>query len=504
MKAINEVQEKVIFDILKGFKRGRNQVLAWYTGSGKTNVFLEVVARILEKNPKARIGISAFLQKNIKDQTSDRAEYFLSEFHTMGRKVNLKESNVFIFNPQLLYFRNDSMQFDYLILDEAHYGIEGRYIDYLIETHCKPSVKLLACSATPYKVLRSERFQGADIYFRGTKEGLFEDGRLSDITIHIEKSEIVVSSDNYTRDFEVSSSFIRDNFEAFKESSLSKALSVISSKPTGNKCLIICPSGGDKEIARLIGSALEGALVLVEGDNEQVIIDTFKNNDFYQYLVVVNKCQIGFDFPDLTSVIDLTMTKNVDLLTQRFGRLSRKGRAEKNYYLVVDGDLNAEYAELVVNNAILSAMDLKYSMQEFKKREIPVFGGRSEISTQSMVDYFAAQELIPHKIMRMTQEILAANSWTLEKMVQECKKYKSRTELSVKNRYVYNEMLRFHKDTLLEVFPIKNVLGKWNDINVVEEAKKYRSKTHFRETARGAFDYIKRNKKMHLLEGLWK
>ena len=184
--------------------------------------------------------------------------------------------------------------------------------------------------------------------------------------------------------------------------------------------------------------------------------------------------------------------------------MSRKGRGDKNYYLVVDGELNAEYAELVVNNAILSAMDVKYSIQDFKKREIPVFGGRSEISIHSMIDYFAAQELIPHKVMRMTQEIMAANSWTLEKMVQECKKYKSRTELSVKNRYVYNEMLRFHKEALSEIFPIKNVLGKWNDTNVVEEAKKYRSKTHFRETAKGAFDYIRRNKKNHLLENVWK
>ena len=166
--------------------------------------------------------------------------------------------------------------------------------------------------------------------------------------------------------------------------------------------------------------------------------------------------------------------------------------------------MNAEYAELVVNNAILSAMDVKYSLQDFKKREIPVFGGRSEISTLGIIDYFAAQELIPHKIMRMTKEILAANSWTLEKMAAECKKYKSRTELSVKNRYVYNEMLRFYKDKLSEIFPIKNQLGKWSDENVVEEAKKYRSKTHFRETARGAFDYIRRNKKEHLLDGVWK
>jgi primosomal protein N' len=56
MRDLNKAQLKCVRELEKGFETNQRQVLAWYTGAGKTNIFLALAARILKKNPKAKVG----------------------------------------------------------------------------------------------------------------------------------------------------------------------------------------------------------------------------------------------------------------------------------------------------------------------------------------------------------------------------------------------------------------------------------------------------------------
>lgn len=103
---IDQFQIEAVDEILRNLETNPKQILAWYTGSGKTNIFLEVARKLLRKNPKIKIGISAYLHTNIKSQTSKRAEQFLDHHEVINAGVQSDgRYGVYIFNPQVLYKR---------------------------------------------------------------------------------------------------------------------------------------------------------------------------------------------------------------------------------------------------------------------------------------------------------------------------------------------------------------------------------------------------------------
>lgn len=52
-----DFQEKQVKELLNGFKEHRAQCLAWYTGAGKTNVFIEMCKREIDEFPEVKIGM---------------------------------------------------------------------------------------------------------------------------------------------------------------------------------------------------------------------------------------------------------------------------------------------------------------------------------------------------------------------------------------------------------------------------------------------------------------
>ena len=46
-------------------------------------------------------------------------------------------------------------------------------------------------------------------------------------------------------------------------------------------------------------------------------------------LIAVDRGRIGFDMPELFNIVDFTMTQNLDMLLQMYGRLLRKSDLQK-------------------------------------------------------------------------------------------------------------------------------------------------------------------------------
>ena len=82
MKTLTSYQQKCSNDIYKGFDKNKYQCLAWYTGAGKTNIFINLCKKLIGDNPDVKIGISAYLTIDIKEQIIDRLNSTINEFKT--------------------------------------------------------------------------------------------------------------------------------------------------------------------------------------------------------------------------------------------------------------------------------------------------------------------------------------------------------------------------------------------------------------------------------------
>lgn len=513
---VSAAQKKVAEEILVDFATYKSQVLAWYTGSGKTNIFLYLIKRLIEENPKVKIGVSTYLHTNIKMQTSLRTDDFDLDHHTIKTyDRNYEDKNVYLFNPQTIWRRDDfPFKFDYLIIDEAHVatGELAKMFPKIKAKFLKPTTKILGCTATPWAVMGSKMFAGAKCHFRGIDRGFFEDKRISDFHINVERFNIKVRAIDISRkNGNLKSGFLKRSFKTIKESSIDKVDELLkhNKKKLGNKCLIIVNPGNFCDIAKSIKKRIgASALCLIDNskaggkrearmEEEKTILSQFRNDPKIKYLVVVNKCQIGFDMPELTSTVDLTMTRNISLLIQRWGRLARHFEGfnvPKNYFYVVDNSMTVEESEWLLGTSVeyaLGSWEIPKRTRDVYRRKTKLFdiskGERTYgIGFKSLMDkYIGQKHLSSREISFFKQDQVETNYWTRENLIAECKKYSSRTELSAKNRYIYKKMKKYYEADLNKIFPRK--VKTWTIEKCLAEAKKYPSLNSFRRAEPSAF-----------------
>lgn len=521
---INKVQAQAVKDILQEWKTNPIQILAWYTGSGKTNIFLEIVRQILLKEPKAKIGISCYLHVNIKNQVSDRASIFLKEWEVLEAKNTFKKKkNVAIFNPQIFFKRDPTHHFDYIIFDEAHVGgrdsdkKSGGYFKKIVDDHCKPGVKILGVTATPWDLVGSSLFGMAHVHARGLDKGLHEDGRIADFNIHVEAVKVKVKDSDFSRSGELTKKYLRTHFNTLREYSIRSAIHLHRSKADkiGRKCLIIVPPGHNCAIAKDVAEALgDEALYFVGGAamsgwqysqlNESGKIEQFRNDPKIRYLCVVHKCQIGFDMPELTSTVDMTMTRNISVLVQRWGRLARKTDVpgEKNYIYLASNNMEAVRAEWLINTSVNYATGNwgEKGRRKTKFERTPVFGYIPKqlgigISFSEVLNKLTNLKSYTHTTISFAEETTPAGYWNMENMLNEARLYKDRTDMSVRNRYLYNKFLKRFPEELDKIFPIKNDLNKWNYEKSIAAIRKAKNKKEVKKKYSGALDWLFRNGK---------
>ena len=343
-------QSKTVKDIVQGLEDGVNQVLAFYTGSGKTEMFLEVIQRLQKKHPRAKIGVACHFFTEIKEQTSQRANF---EHITLGGKERkIGSGNIYVFNPQFFRFNELKYKFDYLIVDEFHFGMsrKGNTYQNIFDRACKGNCRYLFVSATPWSAMTHELFKDAKIHVRGLDKGFLHDKRVNDFEVFCEKYNM---RPEYNSNQEITTAFLKANMDDYIAMCLVKLHKTIKEFPSkiGSKVLVCCPPGENRAIAKAVAAFLGEDAVLHIGKGEGQEIE-FKRSK-KRFLVTVNKCQAGYDFPEMDTIIDLTMTRNIPVLVQRLGRLARYAKKRtKRYHYVYDERLRPEQVEWIFSITI--------------------------------------------------------------------------------------------------------------------------------------------------------
>lgn len=332
----SKIQQKGILDTKSQLdaKLGKS-ILAWYTGSGKTLMFLELCKMYIAENPNFKIGISSHFFTDLREQNGIVAKkLFKNKIYILnpGSELDLN-CNIVIFNPVLMASRIKSIDYklDLLIIDESHDGLsdDAKSLHNII-TQCKPQ-KTLFVTATPYKLVK--KFPNIPVNFRDISKGV-EDGRLNQISFILSKTEADIQDTEYYSNGELKrNSYIK----AIRCLIKSKFKCIFEDHTLGNKVLIIVPSGSQKYIKHLTGYLKGESLVYIQGNDESVL-NRFKNDPNKKYLIVIRKCGVGFNMSELTGIVDLSLTRNPDLIIQRVGRLARilRNTKVKKYYYVYD------------------------------------------------------------------------------------------------------------------------------------------------------------------------
>jgi superfamily II DNA or RNA helicase len=106
-----------------------------------------------------------------------------------------------------------------------------------------------------------------------------------------------------------------------------------------------------------------------ENDPDSIEFNKFKTEHKYKVLIAVDRGRIGFDMPELFNIVDFTMTQNLDMLLQMYGRLLRKSdlqkKKQKIYFKVATKNTADYFVDLMTAMLCLTHMDW-YSMYNGK------------------------------------------------------------------------------------------------------------------------------------------
>lgn len=120
---------------------------------------------------------------------------------------------------------------------------------------------------------------------------------------------------------------------------------------SATKVLVACHNiQAARAVKRVLGK--EALLSTVEDDSDNVNFARFQKDDSVRYLVVVYRGIIGLDMPELSAVVDLTATQNIDRMFQLLGRVVRRYPGKQPTYIKLVPAVNAEWYDHLLSATI--------------------------------------------------------------------------------------------------------------------------------------------------------
>ena len=376
-------------------------VLALCPNGGKTEISINVIIRYLNQYPNAKVLVLTHSTNVLLNNYMDRLNSSNVPF-TYSDKFN-KDSIVNVCIPANQH--KIKGKYDFIIVDEAHENYLADRVQNIIEK-TKPSKQLLL-TGTPSKFIYEGNY---DIFAIGLDE--LDEQYFSKLNIELVASNYNWKETDYNQDQEVKNTF-QYTIEDTEKTIESVVLSLIDRLESGisaeqfndpslitrfklflktkkkeiltwnntfkkvGKTLIVC---NNIKQADLVHSILKRNDVNVESshsksDTNGTNIVNFKNNK-HDVLVVVDRCRIGYDDSEVINLIDMSGTRNIDLIYQMMCRVIRGNQNTTKYYMkVTTNDLVKMAAdEICVNGALmLTNKDylLKYNGRNFNDLKIP-------------------------------------------------------------------------------------------------------------------------------------
>ena len=340
---LRDYQQESVSQALKALQLGHKPVIVLPTGAGKSIVIAEIcrLKNILEQKHVLVIASRKELVKQNADKIMQLSGVDVGIYSAgMGIK---KLSPITVGNIQSLYRQKETLNFDIIIVDEAHeinHEADGMYRTMLDEMHRRnEKLEIVGLTATPYRfghgLITDEPALFNALIQCASVKTLQAKGYLSPIITKAPKTRIDVNG-VHTRGGEFVESELQAKIETFDDDS---AVAEIISRSEGRKSWLIFATGVKHAIkinSILVKYGIKSAVVYGDlGSSERdLAIANFKSGHLTA-LVNANILTTGFDNPNIDLIALLRPTMSRGLFVQMVGRGFRIAPGKQNC-LVMD------------------------------------------------------------------------------------------------------------------------------------------------------------------------
>jgi superfamily II DNA or RNA helicase len=375
-------------------------VLAAAPSAGKTIISICFLDLYLQDHPTHRVLVLTHGQTVLRKQYDDEVTKMNVSFtHTsinLGQKEQLRtnRSRMIVTLPQTISSLQTLPKFHVLVVDEAHQRYYAKEVKGIIEK-ARPMHQLLL-TGTPSKFIREEI-----PILPVTVNELLDYGMISDVLVELAASSYDFTFKDYnnshelkegvkikkkdtdsTLDMLLKALVKRLTNQLFKESNKYQKWGWLRVLTSLQKTMVACKS---IEQARQVEAYFKKQKIKVAksttGDDESADVNSleiqrFKEEKDCLVLIVVGRGILGFNYPELVNVVDMSATQNIDRIFQLMARVLRRhpeGK-QKMFVKVVPSGLDHYFEHLMT--ATLCLTDERYyttyNGKNFLDMEIPV------------------------------------------------------------------------------------------------------------------------------------
>lgn len=504
-------------EFLKNEEFNKPFVLGAGTSSGKTftaAMWLE----LFYGNPKNKGKKTLLIPAStivLRDNMAESFEWFNPSFTycVCKNKSELDSAmkgscEVIIVLPQTAIRLVSSLKpFHNFVLDEAHQWYFKNTITSIIKK-IKPKNQLLLTGTPSRFIANGDKF---DFFFVPVME-LYKLGLVSNVKIEVVSSIYNPSQSDYSSTYgSLNTSYdlkSKDNEQSLrmvceemikrlKNPTITKdkhLMNRLLSNPLSvfgklDKTIIFCHSQKQanqfhKTLSKI--EDLKGSVLISHSDidKDSIMFNEFKTNDDKKILIAVDRGKLGFSMGELFNIVDFTLTQNLDMLLQMYGRVLRLSEKnpdkQKIYYKVATKNTSGYFVDLMTAMLCLTTEEYysKYNGKNMGGIRIP-------------------------KVLVSKTKGKSVGKGSKSKSV---KPYVSIEELGIpidlnlfKNVALYKQSDKFGTvaectldDVRREFFNLKE-FNFWSNQNAILESKKYTNRHDMAMNSSGAFKFLKRN-----------
>ncbi len=441
---LNAIQKPAIAAVLKALKTDGKALLQAATGTGKTNIAVNVYSALQAKNKKVRV-LWVTHTNELVEQSGFRFQTLLpgTDVGLFYGKDKDTQGQVTVASVQSISKKNNLEKFspnafDYIFVDEAHHTPAVTW-DKTLNYFSK--AKRFGFTATPYRPTDTSGDPALFKYFGPIiSEFSLEEAQKQGVVAKID-AHIVLTNSILEPKFDTAGDYARATLDrlwttedrgdtvirAYKEYGR-KAMKKIGLK---YKTICYCINSNHAEnMVKLFEKAGIKAALLVGDANRlkaterKETYDTFLTTNDIEVLCVVNILNEGADINDVGCMLMCRPTKSNIVYTQQVGRGVRVVPKYKEKVVLIDFVDNTEKKYLGYNSSNLPKSGITYQriVTKYLKDQDPVVLERRVEDVMASIREFENQFRKPR------------GYWTLETCLAEALKYKTLEEWKSKHK----------------------------------------------------------------------
>ena len=530
-------QQKAIVNVQDSLSEQEIVILAACPSAGKTLMTINIVENYLLNNPTYKVLVLTHGTTILRTQFHDVLEIVKPDFtYTLVEKFteydNSKQVNVCL--PQTLNNKILS-HVDLIVVDEAHQFYFADMVKEIIEKTQPKKQLLLTGTPSPF-ILRNMPIIPI------TLNTIFDEDMISDVYVEIATSNYKFDLYDYNQDDELKENII------FKQSDTKKTLDDLLHKVVnklksikGNelinftdwlptllklqKTMFACRSQRQAmQVKNYFDKInIKSVLSISDTDYDSKEIQNFKDDKDCLVLIVVGRGILGFNYPELVNVVDMTTSQNIDRIYQLLCRVVRKHpNGEKKLFFKIAPNTMSDYYKFRMT-CVLNLLD-EYFYTHFNGRnadtlKIPVLRVKREYKKRTNInepkprqtaliyfdlplmelfkDIYHKKDSLLHTYAQTTvrnvrAEFMNRNCWTKEKCIESALKYQRRIDWMKNDNNAYNAARKngWLNDCTTHMLEIRIL---WTKEKCIEDAKKFTRIVDWGKNSYGAVHAARKN-----------